>query len=513
MLSTGLKLKHTCCDKKVRLERLTFAINLIQISQDKDKNNLLDCLKFLVDCSVYSSGRKEIMTSNQAQFENGSQIASTAYQQNMYQSPTTFQHQRPKPQLRQCRQNVIPYTTLSQTPSKSMVQVVQSNQTTAIPDCDWTFHPFEVVIKRNSLGLGFSIMGGPDAPCPFTKLIRIKKVFPLQPAWETGKLNPGDILLSAGSVSLCSLTIRQALDVLRSSHSGSVTRLIVCRPPPDNHPRQVFEELLQLGTNANGKSGKNDVCALDERPKIVQRSYSSCIATTGNNIQIGNPNSSMVQCGTPSREPLSISLFPNNKPTSVFCTSVSPTKPKRSTPEKMTTQTSIQLSEGTIRGQILKSEDTNIAVPDNSERRTSSPMDYEDNSNSDSNLILDDSVQSFAQSNGVNGPVYVDNSPERENDVNEADKKVENKSFQVLCNKAHFPQNRDSEVSGLLPTQCSSSESSNNNVSAPNLGTLDLLREIPLKSTNSQPNEALKISNNTQQYGEFVVRIKKVSEK
>jgi hypothetical protein len=33
-----------------------------------------------------------------------------------------------------------------------------------------------------------SITGGPDAPSPWTNLIRIKKIFPLQPAWETGKL-------------------------------------------------------------------------------------------------------------------------------------------------------------------------------------------------------------------------------------------------------------------------------------------------------------------------------------
>ena len=33
-----------------------------------------------------------------------------------------------------------------------------------------------------------SITGGPDAASPWTNLIRIKKVFPLQPAWETGKL-------------------------------------------------------------------------------------------------------------------------------------------------------------------------------------------------------------------------------------------------------------------------------------------------------------------------------------
>ena len=104
------------------------------------------------------------------------------YQQHVYQSPAIFQKQRPKPPLRQSRQNITPYATLTQAPSKTMMQVVQTNHSRALPDCDWTFQPFEVIIKRSSLGLGLSIMGGPDETYPFTNLIRIKKIFPLQPA-------------------------------------------------------------------------------------------------------------------------------------------------------------------------------------------------------------------------------------------------------------------------------------------------------------------------------------------
>ena len=70
---------------------------------------------------------------------------------------------------------------------------------------------FEVDIKRNSLGLGFSIMGGPEAPHPYTNLIRIKKVFPLQPAWECGQLRPGDVILKVDEASLVSLRSEQHL--------------------------------------------------------------------------------------------------------------------------------------------------------------------------------------------------------------------------------------------------------------------------------------------------------------
>lgn len=98
-----------------------------------------------------------------------------------------------------------------------------------VPDFSDVTNTFEVTIKRNSLGLGFSIQGGPEAGAPWTNLIRIKKVFPLQPAWETGKLKIGDILLKASGIPLSSLTLRQALDILRSS--PPVTILQVCRTP------------------------------------------------------------------------------------------------------------------------------------------------------------------------------------------------------------------------------------------------------------------------------------------
>lgn len=90
---------------------------------------------------------------------------------------------------------------------------------------------FEVTLKRNSLGLGLSITGGPDAPEPLTNYIRIKKIFPLQPAWETGQLQEGDVLLSAGGQVLYGMSLRQALDVLRSS--PPVTTLLVSRQLPE----------------------------------------------------------------------------------------------------------------------------------------------------------------------------------------------------------------------------------------------------------------------------------------
>jgi len=106
----------------------------------------------------------------------------------------------------------------------------ESNQQVGLcllPQLTQTNQIFEVTIHRNSLGLGFSICGGVDAPAPWTNLIRIKRIFPLQPAWETAKLKVGDILLKVSGVPLSSLNLRQALDILRTS--PATTTLQVCR--------------------------------------------------------------------------------------------------------------------------------------------------------------------------------------------------------------------------------------------------------------------------------------------
>ena len=103
----------------------------------------------------------------------------------------------------------------------------QKPNTLLVPEFSDFNNTFEVEIKRNSLGLGFSIDGGPDAPAPWTNLIRVKKIFPLQPAWETGRLRIGDLLLKVSGVPLSGLSLRQALDILRSS--PGLTTLQVCR--------------------------------------------------------------------------------------------------------------------------------------------------------------------------------------------------------------------------------------------------------------------------------------------
>jgi hypothetical protein len=65
---------------------------------------------------------------------------------------------------------------------------------------------FEVSLLKASRGLGLSVTGGTDSGEQWPGLIRIKRLFPHQPAWQSGQLNQGDVLLVANGVPLIGLT-------------------------------------------------------------------------------------------------------------------------------------------------------------------------------------------------------------------------------------------------------------------------------------------------------------------
>ncbi|XP_065343188.1 uncharacterized protein LOC135941516 isoform X2 [Cloeon dipterum] len=89
---------------------------------------------------------------------------------------------------------------------------------------------FEVCLSRGSRGLGLSVTGGVDcANEPWPGLIRIKRLFPRQPAWQDGNLAPGDVLLEVNGVHLTGMTNYEALEVLRTT--SPEVKLKVCRPP------------------------------------------------------------------------------------------------------------------------------------------------------------------------------------------------------------------------------------------------------------------------------------------
>lgn len=95
---------------------------------------------------------------------------------------------------------------------------------------------FDVSLVKNSRGLGISICGGNDQDPgdPLTIFIRIKKLYPLQPALESGRLEVGDIILKVNGRHLTNLKHSEAVDVLRIAPANVV--LLICRPPPGTLP-------------------------------------------------------------------------------------------------------------------------------------------------------------------------------------------------------------------------------------------------------------------------------------
>ncbi|CAB3364122.1 Hypothetical predicted protein [Cloeon dipterum] len=112
---------------------------------------------------------------------------------------------------------------------------------------------FEVCLSRGSRGLGLSVTGGVDcANEPWPGLIRIKRLFPRQPAWQDGNLAPGDVLLEVNGVHLTGMTNYEALEVLRTT--SPEVKLKVCRPPagagllpvdPEDSEMKPVEDVLK----------------------------------------------------------------------------------------------------------------------------------------------------------------------------------------------------------------------------------------------------------------------------
>ncbi|XP_058151954.1 tyrosine-protein phosphatase non-receptor type 13 isoform X16 [Dasypus novemcinctus] len=91
---------------------------------------------------------------------------------------------------------------------------------------------FEVKLFKNSSGLGFSF-SREDNLIPEqinTSIVRVKKLFPGQPAAESGKIDIGDVILKVNGASLKGLSQQEVISALRGT-SPEVS-LLLCRPPP-----------------------------------------------------------------------------------------------------------------------------------------------------------------------------------------------------------------------------------------------------------------------------------------
>ncbi|XP_019644606.1 PREDICTED: tyrosine-protein phosphatase non-receptor type 13-like [Branchiostoma belcheri] len=94
---------------------------------------------------------------------------------------------------------------------------------------------FTVDLNKSTTGLGLSIQGGKDAhPDPQFCIPRIKKLFPGQPAAESGRLEVGDVILKVNGRELQCLKHSEIVALLRSSPPQ--VHLSICRPEPGTLP-------------------------------------------------------------------------------------------------------------------------------------------------------------------------------------------------------------------------------------------------------------------------------------
>ena len=80
---------------------------------------------------------------------------------------------------------------------------------------------FEVCLLKNTSGLGFSFSREeniPDEPHG-SSMVRVKKLFPGQPAAESGRINVGDVIMRVNQTSLKGLSqhVSRIISLLRPS--------------------------------------------------------------------------------------------------------------------------------------------------------------------------------------------------------------------------------------------------------------------------------------------------------
>ncbi|XP_054447744.1 tyrosine-protein phosphatase non-receptor type 13 [Pteronotus mesoamericanus] len=124
------------------------------------------------------------------------------------------------------------------------------------PVKDYSFvteeNTFEVKLFKNSSGLGFSF-SREDNVIPEqmnTSIVRVKKLFPGQPAAESGKIDVGDVILKVNGASLKGLSQQEVISTLRGT-SPEVS-LLLCRPPPGVLPEIDPALLTPLHSPAQG---------------------------------------------------------------------------------------------------------------------------------------------------------------------------------------------------------------------------------------------------------------------
>uniref|UniRef100_A0A8D3C817 Protein tyrosine phosphatase non-receptor type 13 n=1 Tax=Scophthalmus maximus TaxID=52904 RepID=A0A8D3C817_SCOMX len=109
---------------------------------------------------------------------------------------------------------------------------------------------FEVCLLKNTSGLGFSFSREENIPdeSPGTSMVRVKKLFPGQPAAESGRINVGDVIMRVNQTALKGLSQHEVISALRGT--GQEVTLLLCRPEHGILPEMDTSALTQRNQGA-----------------------------------------------------------------------------------------------------------------------------------------------------------------------------------------------------------------------------------------------------------------------
>ncbi|KAM4854455.1 tyrosine-protein phosphatase non-receptor type 13 isoform 5-T5 [Thomomys bottae] len=169
---------------------------------------------------------------------------------------------------------VTPQCTLPDQQAQGQASEKLVKKTTHLRDYSFVTeeNTFEVKLFKNSSGLGFSF-SREDNLIPEqmnASIVRVKKLFPGQPAAESGRINVGDVILKVNGASLKGLSQQEVISALRGT--APEVSLILCRPPPGVIPEIDTNVLTPLHSPAQILPS----CSREpSQPSCVEQSTSS----------------------------------------------------------------------------------------------------------------------------------------------------------------------------------------------------------------------------------------------
>ncbi|XP_036751753.2 tyrosine-protein phosphatase non-receptor type 13 isoform X10 [Manis pentadactyla] len=184
---------------------------------------------------------------------------------------------------------IIPQCTLPDPDAQAQAPEKMMKKMTHVKDYSFVTeeNTFEVKLFKNSSGLGFSF-SREDNLIPEqmnTSIVRVKKLFPGQPAAESGQIDVGDVILKVNGASLKGLTQQEVISALRGT-SPEVC-LLLCRPLPGVLPEIDPALLTPLHSPAqvlpnNNKEPSHPLCVeqgiSSDENEVNEKSEKQCMS-------------------------------------------------------------------------------------------------------------------------------------------------------------------------------------------------------------------------------------------